>query len=55
MRLIIELPWLDENCKSQAKYAYKNVASPTNLLDDTHFYQGDIVQVWTKKLKVCSN
>jgi hypothetical protein len=33
MRLIIELPWLNENCKSQAKYAYKNGVSPTNLLD----------------------
>jgi len=33
MRLIIELPWLNENCKSQAKYAYKNVVSPTNLLN----------------------
>jgi hypothetical protein len=32
MRLIIELPWLNENCKSQAKYAYKNGVSPTNLL-----------------------
>jgi len=55
MRLIIELPWLNENCKSQAKYAYKNVVSPTNLLNGTPFYLGDIVQVWAKKLKDCSD
>jgi hypothetical protein len=40
MRFIIELPCLNENCKSQAKYAYKNVVSPTKLSEGIHFNLG---------------
>jgi hypothetical protein len=51
MRLIIELPWLNENCKSQAKYAYKNVVSPTNLFDGTHFLPGGYCTGLSEKVK----
>ncbi|CAD5353711.1 protein of unknown function [Enterobacter cancerogenus] len=51
MRLIIELPWLNENCKSQAKYAYKNVVSPTNLFDGAHFLSGGYCTGLSEKVK----
>ena len=40
LRLIIELPWLNENCKSQAKYAYKKWGITDKLAEmKTTFYQ----------------